>query len=113
MRTILAGIDNLTNFYPPADRVKWFRDKSARDRAQEEKEILEEEIRRCISFHQFMENTWNAIAKNPNIDTPGHAAYAYKQAEMYRRLAGDGVEIQKRMKVKETVYVAWWVCQVI
>ncbi|KAF8720638.1 hypothetical protein AX14_010834 [Amanita brunnescens Koide BX004] len=46
------------------DRVKWFRDRAARDRAREEKEILE-----------------------PKQDIPtGYWSYAYRQASMYNGL---------------------------
>ncbi|GLB39022.1 hypothetical protein LshimejAT787_0601840 [Lyophyllum shimeji] len=69
------------------DRVKWFRDRAARDRAREEKEILEEEFRRSIASFRRMSEVWFELAsKKP---APGYAAYCHKQAVMYSSLASD------------------------
>lgn len=87
--------------------MKWFRDKSARDRANEEKEILEEEIGRCVRFFRCMENVWISMAKKSSTNTPGHASYAYKQAEMYDRLAKDSADVQVRMEEKKRLYDKW------
>ncbi|KAF8057825.1 hypothetical protein FPV67DRAFT_1455922 [Lyophyllum atratum] len=69
------------------DRVKWFRDRAARDRAREEKEILEEEFRRSIASFHRMSEVWSELAsKKP---APGYTAYCHKQAAMYSSLASD------------------------
>ena len=68
------------------DRVKWFRDRAARDRSREEKEVLEEEFRRTqVSFNN-MTAVWTELV-SCSQRAPGSAAYAYKQAAMYRGLA--------------------------
>lgn len=66
------------------DRVKWFRDRAARDRAREEKEILESEFNRSLCFFSRMADTWTELAKQ---DIPaGYRSYAYRQASMYDAL---------------------------
>ncbi|KAF8326718.1 hypothetical protein F5887DRAFT_925190 [Amanita rubescens] len=45
------------------DRVKWFRDRAARDRAREEKEILECEFERAQRSFSEMAKAWKALAK--------------------------------------------------
>ena len=63
------------------DRVKWFRDRAARDRAREEKEILESEFERTQRSFSRMAEAWNALAKQ---NAPhGFRAYACRQASMY------------------------------
>ena len=63
------------------DRVKWFRDRAARDRAREEKEILESEFKRSLCFFSKMADIWTELAKQ-DIPT-GYCSYAYRQASMY------------------------------
>lgn len=66
------------------DRVKWFRDRAARDRAREEKEILESEFKRSLCFFLKMADTWNELAEQDI--PPGYRSYACKQASMYDAL---------------------------
>ena len=69
-------------------RVKWFRERAARDHAQEEKEILEEEFRRTQVSFERMSEVWKDLATRAANDV-GAAAYASKQASMYCELARD------------------------
>ena len=70
------------------DRVKWFRDRAARDRAQEEKEILEAEFCRTIRSFTKMSDVWSKLATK-NASKHSNAAYARKQAALYHALAED------------------------
>jgi hypothetical protein len=90
------------------DRVKWFRDRSARDRAREEKEILEEEIGRTVRYFKHMQKMWTTLASKKQ-DTPGYTAYAYKQSAMYERFAFDTEAFQVKATEKCHIYVNWQV----
>ena len=70
------------------DRVKWFRDRAARDRAKEEKEILEAEFGHTIRSFTKMSDIWSKLAAK-NVSKHGNAAYAQKQAVLYHALAED------------------------
>lgn len=70
------------------DRVKWFRDRAARDRAQEEKEILEAEFGRTIRSFTKMSDVWSKLATK-NASKHSNTAYAQKQAALYHALAED------------------------
>jgi hypothetical protein len=63
------------------DRVKWFRDRAVRDRAREEKEILECEFQRVQRSFPKMADVSNALAKQDARS--GHRSYAYRQASMH------------------------------
>ena len=63
------------------DRVKWFRDRAARDRALEEKEILECEFQRVQRSFSKMADVWKALAKQDTRS--GYHSYAYRQASMH------------------------------
>ncbi len=89
------------------DRVKWFRDRSARDRAREEKEILEEELERTVRHFKHIQQTWITLATKGQVDEPGRIAYAYKQAAMFERFAADAEGFQAKAKVKCQVYEEW------
>jgi len=81
------------------DRVKWFRDRAARDRAREEKEILEAEFNRTIKSFTKMSNVWTALAtKNVTTTSHSNAAYAHKQAALYHTLAEDCKETYDKAK---------------
>ncbi|RDB30333.1 hypothetical protein Hypma_007055 [Hypsizygus marmoreus] len=67
------------------DRVKWFRDRAARDRSREEKEILEEEFRRSVMYFRQMSKVWTELASG--TIPAGCAAYSHRQAAMYDKLA--------------------------
>ena len=70
------------------DRVKWFRDRAARDRAREEKEILDAEFQRTIQSFTKMSDIWSTLA-GKNASKHSNAAYARKQATLYDALAKD------------------------
>ena len=89
------------------DRVKWFCDWSARDCAQEEKEILKEELKHTMCYFKPMKNTWvTLVTKKPN-PPPGYAPYAYKQAAMYEQFAIDTESYQLKAEEKCRVYDDW------
>jgi len=70
---------------PPVDRVKWFRDRAARDRAREEKEILDEEFRRTVVSFTQMADVWLKLAKDSQ--RRGFSSYAHEKSDMYCLLA--------------------------
>ncbi|KAJ2930711.1 hypothetical protein H1R20_g6389, partial [Candolleomyces eurysporus] len=72
-----------------------------RDRAQEEKEILEEEIRREIKTFLTLAMIWTKLGDGAS-DRPGKAAYAFKQATMYTSLQRDAEEMAKRVDGKKS-----------
>jgi hypothetical protein len=92
------------------DRVKYFRDRSARNRAREEKEILESEMARTTLSFEVTYEAWSEIGKREMEKTAfARAAYAYKQAEIYARLAEDSKAIQAKAEKKEKIYQQWCV----
>ncbi|KDQ18432.1 hypothetical protein BOTBODRAFT_171279 [Botryobasidium botryosum FD-172 SS1] len=67
------------------DSVRWFRARADRDRYQEELEILPEELNRINRHHSHMCSIWAQLARKSTHT--GTAAYAFKKAAMYERLA--------------------------
>jgi len=88
------------------DKVKYFRDRAARDRAREEKEILEEELQRTTKFHQIMQQTWLTLADLQS--SPGNSAYAFKQASMFERFAQDSGHYKRETKLIGAKYDQWY-----
>jgi hypothetical protein len=68
------------------DRVKWFRDRAARDCAQEEKEILEAEFEHTILSFTKMGEVWTTLAIK-NARNHSNTVYAHRQAALYQALA--------------------------
>jgi hypothetical protein len=92
------------------DRVKYFRDRSARNRAREEKEILESEMAQTTLSFMVSYKAWSEIGKQETEKNLfARAAYAYKQAEIYARLAEDSKAIQAKAVKKEEIYQRWCV----
>jgi len=92
------------------DRVKYFRDRSARNRAREEKEILECEIVRTIRSFDVMQKAWFEIGTWKRKEGAlAHSSYAFKQAELYARLASDGKVLEEKAKTKGQNYQQWYV----
>lgn len=90
-------------------RVKWFRDRAARDRAREEKEILEEEFRRIIAYFGTMSKVWTALAESSEVrNQAGYSAYAYKQAAMYAKLKANSEGSWRTAKMKKEEYEKWY-----
>jgi hypothetical protein len=103
------------------DRVKYFRDRAACDRAKEEKEILEAEMDRIVSSFSCMKTTWHTMAevyRKPacscmNLDgkecmhTCAQSAYAFKQVKMYERFEKDAEERRKNIKIKGDSLDQW------
>ncbi|KAF6747941.1 hypothetical protein DFP72DRAFT_853943 [Ephemerocybe angulata] len=72
------------------DRVKWFRDKAVRDCAEEEKEILEEEMKRVVASFRKYADVWSHLAEEQrNKDVPGKASYALHKVALYTRFCDD------------------------
>ena len=71
-------------FITKVHRVKWFRDRADVDRWREEVSILEAEAIRVPTWHQKTAQNWTQLS-NCN-DSPGHRAYAFKQAAIHTRL---------------------------
>ena len=88
------------------DRIRWFRDCSARDRAREEKEILEEEMNCTVKFFRYMQDVWGQLA-NTTTQGPGHSAYANKQSSMYTHLAEEAEYFRKKAMDKAVIYNDW------
>lgn len=89
------------------DRVKWYRDRSARDRYMEEKDILEEEMHRTIKYFSFMNKIWTKMGSECITDQPGSAAYAHKQAAMFGHLEEDMRKKQESAQEKQKEFEAW------
>ncbi|PPQ76396.1 LOW QUALITY PROTEIN: hypothetical protein CVT26_015366 [Gymnopilus dilepis] len=78
-------------YHSQMDRVKYFRDRSLRNRAREEKDILEEEFKRTICSYQALQLAWTSqAAKTSSL---GSKAYAHRQAGIFERL---GQECEKK-----------------
>ncbi len=91
------------------DRVKYFRDRSARNRAREEKEILETEMTRTTRSFSTMKFAWTEMGRQENENHAfARSAYAYKQAEMYARLANDSKMLEDKVDQKRLAYQQWY-----
>lgn len=68
-------------------RVHWLRSKAQHDRWSEERTLIDHEMDWTVRFFKYHENQWSArqdVAHS--LDQPGHAAYAAKQSEIWKRL---------------------------
>lgn len=65
--------------------MKWFNDRADMDRWREEMEILEAEAERIPAWHLKTAENWTTLATRASA-SPGHTAYAYKQAAVHRCL---------------------------
>jgi hypothetical protein len=95
------------NFHT-GDRVKWYRDRSHRDRLREEKEILEEELKRTSRYFAYMKGTWLTLAKDHEESRPGKAAYANKQAAVYECLRGAAATHKTKANQKGNQFETWY-----
>ena len=96
------------------DRVKYFRDRSALHRAREEKEILECEMVRTTRSFEVMKEAWSEHGKQAKgKGALSSAAYAFKQSEIYARLAEDSKVILEKAEKKRLVFQQWYVDFVI
>ncbi|PPQ75117.1 hypothetical protein CVT26_008295 [Gymnopilus dilepis] len=92
------------------DRVKYFRDRSLRDRAREERAILEEEFERTIRSYNTLQSAWRGQATKDS--SPGSKAYAYKQASMLERLTQNCINQRAKAAQKAQDFDKWWVALV-
>ena len=92
------------------DRVKYFRDRSALHRAREEKEILECEMVRTTRSFAAMKEAWSEHGEQEKAQSLFvSAAYAFKQAAMYARLANDAKLVLEKAEQKRVIYQRWYV----
>ncbi|PPQ81721.1 hypothetical protein CVT24_003406, partial [Panaeolus cyanescens] len=75
-------------------RVQWAKSRARAERWKEEVALIEEEMRRCVAYLAWKAQWWEAKASHrsgdsvPSILASGLRAYAMKQADYSRRLAG-------------------------
>jgi len=97
-------------FFWAVDRVKYFRDQSALHRAHEEKDILECEMVRTTRSFEVMREGWSEHGKREKAQSSfASAAYAFKQAAIYARLANNAKLVQEKAEQKGVVYQQWYV----
>jgi len=96
----------MTNSKNLDDRVKWFCERSLRNRAHEERQILDEEFNRTIRSYSYLQSVW--VSQGKKQSDPGSCAYAYKQASMLERLARDCMIVQDKVIAKSEVYDKWY-----
>jgi len=91
------------------DHVKYFHDRSALHHAREEKEILECEMIRTTRSFAVMKEAWSEHGKQEKEKSAfASGAYAFKQAEIYSRLAEDTKVIQEKAEKKRVIYQQWY-----
>ncbi|PPQ82618.1 hypothetical protein CVT26_001627 [Gymnopilus dilepis] len=88
------------------DRVKYFRDRSLRDRAREEREILEEEFRRTICSYSALHSAW--LRQGETTSSAGRKAYAQKQAAMLERLRQNCIKHHAKATQKAEEFDKWF-----
>ena len=86
--------------------MKWFRERSARNRLREEKEILEEELKRTARSFSYLRGMWKNLAGRSSA--PGEASYAHKQAAMFKRLEADCDKLRIKGLEKSAMYKQWY-----
>lgn len=89
------------------DRVKYFRDRSSRNRAREERQILEEEFKRTIRYYGLHQSAWISQAKKQR--NHGSQAYAFKQAALLGLLADQCIQYQNNALEKGNLFDKWYV----
>lgn len=73
----------------------------------EEKEILEQEMHRTVKHFSFMSGVWRQMGEECITDRPGSAAYAYKQAAMFKQFEDDICKKQQLAQAKQAEFDAW------
>ena len=100
---------DLIFFSSAVDRVKYFRDRSARNRAREEKEILENEMARTTRSFIVTQKAWNEIGTREHENRAfARSAYAYKQADLYARLASNSKALEEKAEKKNKNHQQWY-----
>jgi len=87
------------------DRVKWYRERSARNRSHEEKEILEEEMKRTLRTFGFLHSMWTTLGESASV--PGNASYAHKQAAMFKQFESNCQKVCDKAVKKKNEYEQW------
>ena len=89
------------------DRVKYFRERSSRDRAREERDILVEEFKRTIRYYTVYQNAW--LLQAAKQSSLGGCAYAHKQAAMFKHLSDQCTRYQDRALEKGSIFDKWYI----
>ncbi|KIK12072.1 hypothetical protein PISMIDRAFT_18995 [Pisolithus microcarpus 441] len=77
----------LSEFY----RIHWLHAKAAKDRWQEEEELVTSEFQWVINYFQYRAKRWNGTyMENKSAGNHGAACYAARQQAVYDRLAEQG-----------------------
>ncbi|KAI6026219.1 hypothetical protein BKA83DRAFT_4585299 [Pisolithus microcarpus] len=77
----------LSEFY----RIHWLHAKAAKDRWQEEEELVTSEFQWVINYFQYRAKRWNGTyMENKSAGNHGAACYAARQQAIYDRLAEQG-----------------------
>ncbi|KIK16184.1 hypothetical protein PISMIDRAFT_36167, partial [Pisolithus microcarpus 441] len=75
------------NFY----HIHWLRAKAAKDRWQEEEELVTSEFQWVINYFQYRAKRWNGTyMENKSAGNHGAACYAARQQAIYDQLAEQG-----------------------
>lgn len=90
------------------DGVKWFQDRAGRNRAREEKEILEEEFRRAITSFEKMSASWKQLGERSS-KRRGASGYARKKVDMHAQLRDECEKSWDQAQRKKKEYETWFV----
>lgn len=86
--------------------MKWFWERSSRNRLREEKEILEEELKRTARSFSYLRGMWKTLADRSSA--LGEACYAHKQAAVFERLEADSEKLRIKALEKSAMYKQWY-----
>ncbi|KAJ6543417.1 hypothetical protein DFH09DRAFT_1367992 [Mycena vulgaris] len=81
------------------DRVKWFRDRANRDRAVEQKELVEVEFGRTVASFKKSAEAWKTLEVG-SVPRSGRAAYAHLKDVMYTKLAETCMQVHASAPVR-------------
>ncbi|KAK1217627.1 hypothetical protein PQX77_019714 [Marasmius sp. AFHP31] len=68
------------------DRVQWMRSEAGFEQWQEQLKQKHAKFMRCIAFFANMQDTWQTLASDKRLSTPGHWAYVKEHSDMYKTL---------------------------
>ncbi|TFK61330.1 hypothetical protein BDN72DRAFT_778352, partial [Pluteus cervinus] len=88
-------------------RVHWLRAQAQRDRAKEEKLLVEREMEWSINYFEHKKVQW-LLFEEASTNKPGHCAYACRQQEMWHGLADQAREMLKSMVDRSKKKINVW-----
>ncbi|KAK7444303.1 hypothetical protein VKT23_015315 [Stygiomarasmius scandens] len=112
-----------TKYDEEESKVRWFRARAELERWQEEVEILGEEFRRSARGFEKMAAVWSEVARKSASLSPGHEAYANRQADAFTKRAakarlmfgqaggtwpGPGVRLADHVKAERPSWIIDW-----